>query len=969
MDAARRQQIDTLCAAALDREPRERAAFVAAVCGDDVALRHEVEALLAHARTAEGLTAPVVAVAAYGMGEARATTLAAGTRIGPYEVLAPIGVGGMGEVYRARDTQLMREVAIKILPDSFATDPERLARFRREAKVLASLNHPHIAAVYGLERFGDGQALVMELVGGEDLSQRIARGVIPIDEVLAIAKQIAEALEAAHEQGVIHRDLKPANIKIREDGTVKVLDFGLAKALEPVAGRPGAATMSPTITSPATMTGVGVLLGTAAYMSPEQAKGKPADKRSDIWAFGAVLYEMLTGRRPFEGEDASDTIAAVLRSEPDWNALPNDTPSTIRTLVVRCLQKDVKKRVRDAGDIVIECEQAITISVTSAATPPIVARAFLRRSLVIGLAGLLLGGFITGLAVWRLKPAPAPPVRRLTMLLPSGQRLEGLNLTAIALSPDEKRLAYVASAGGPQQLYVREMDSVEGKPIAGTEGAVSPFFSPDGQWLGFFTVDRLKKVSVSGSQLVILAPVSDYGKGGTWGSDGNIVFASANDSGLSVVPAVGGTAQTLTRLDSRKGEGSHRFPHYLPGGDALLFTTGTGGSWDEARIELLKLSSGERKMLIEGGSDAIYVPTGHLLYLRAGALMSVPVDIDRLEVKGSPVALFHGVLPSTENTGAAQATFASSGSLVYVSGGGRAGERSVVWVDRKGTEQPSQLSPRAYSHPRLSPNDQRVALVIDEGNNANVWVYDFPRGTLTRLTFEGAFGPIWTSDGKKVTFNSNPASLNAPLNLFWKPADSSATEERLTTSENPQAPASWSPNGETLAFNEFDPITGADLWLLSLKEGKKSRPLVRGSFNEFNLSFSPDGRWFAYQSNESGSYEVYVQPFPGPGSKELVSTQGGTEPVWSRDGRELFYRSGDKMMAVGTTTQPTFRAARPEVLFERRYYNQTQSRRDYDVTSDGRRFLMLKESEQATTTTRIEVVLSWFEELKRLVPR
>ncbi len=919
--------------------------------------------------------------------------LITGSRLGSYEILSLLGAGGMGEVYRARDTKLNRDVAIKVLPDLFAADPERLARFRREAQVLAALNHPNIAHIYGLEESNSVRALVMELVEGATLAEllgsaldaaapnaREARqavgvgphgqlrkaGPLPVDQALPIAKQIADALEAAHEQGVTHRDLKPANIKVRDDGMVKVLDFGLAKLAAPLASEAAAMALSqsPTLTTPAA-TLAGVILGTAAYMSPEQARGRTVDKRTDIWAFGCVLYEMLTGKQAFRGEDITEILAAVVKTEPDWQALPADVPSNIRTLLFRCLQKDIKKRVRDAGDIVIECEEALAAPATSVAAPATVAPILSRRSLVVGFAGLLLGGLITGLAVWRLNPAPTAPVSRFTMILPPGQRLAGLYQTAVAFSPDGRRLAYVASAGSPQQLYLREMDSFEGSPVAGTEGAVNPFFSPDGQWVGFFTVDRLKKVSISGGPPVILARVEDFGRGGSWGNDGNIIFASRFDSGLSLVSAAGGTVQSLTTKDRQKAEGSHRFPHHLPGGGGVLFTVGTGGSWDDARIEVLKLGTGERKVLIEGGSDARYVPTGHLVHLRAGTLMAVPVDLDRLEVTGPPVALVEGVLPSTDNTGAAQASFADPGSLVYVSGGGQAGERTLAWVDRTGTEQSLQLPPRSYRHPRLSPDGQRVVLDIDKGNGGDVWVYDLPRGTLTRLTFEAtnAF-PVWASNGKKVTFESTKAG---PTNLFWKPADGSGAQERLTTSENTQNPGPWSPDGETLAFTEADPATGSDIWVLSLKDGRKSQPFLRTPFNEGNLVFSPDGHWVAYQSNESGRDEVYVQPFPGPGSKGLVSTQGGTEPVWSRDGHELFYRSGDKMMVVATMIQPAFRASKPEVLFEKPHYV-LPLLRNYDVTSDGRRFLMLKESEQVAAATHINVVLNWFEELKRRVP-
>jgi serine/threonine-protein kinase len=859
---------------------------------------------------------------------------------------------------------------VKILPESFAIDPERLARFQREAEVLASLNHPNIAAIHGFEE-GDGiRALVLEFIDGPTLADRIAQGPIPLDETLPIARQVADALEAAHERGIIHRDLKPANIKLRPDGAVKVLDFGLAKAfVDPAAGLDGPAyllSQSPTMTSPA-MTRLGVILGTAAYMSPEQARGRTVDKRSDIWAFGCVLYEMLTGIQTFRGDDTTEVLASVVRSEPDWSSLPADTPPNIRALLLRCLQKDVRKRIRDAGDIVLDLDEPSPAAAPASAVAGTSASILSRRSLLVGLAGLMLGGVITGLGVRLLEPPRTTPVTRFMMRLPPGQRLAGLDLTAMAFSPDGRRLAYVASAGGSQQLYLREMDSLEGMPIAGTEGAASPFFSPDGQWVGFFTLNGLKKVPLSGGAPVVLDRLVDFGRGGSWGVDGNIVFSPGFVSGLSLVPATGGTpSRTLTMLDRQKAEGSHRFPPHLPDGRGVLFTVGTGGSWDNARIEVLRLDTGERKVVIEGGSDGRYLPSGHLVYLRAGVLMAVAFDLDRLAVIGPPVGVVEGVLPSTDNTGAAQAAFAEDGSLFYVPGTGRASERRLVWVDRTGTEQALQLPPRPYRHPRLSPDGQRLALDIDEGNGSDVWLYDLFRGTLTRLTFDGGMSPAWTPDGTKVTFESESATAGA-ANLFWKSADGSGADERLTTGDTDQFLSSWSTDEKTLAFVQAAPATGWDIWTLSLENGRKPQAFLQTPFNESDPAFSPDGRWVAYESDESGRVEVYVQPFPGPGSKELVSTDGGTDPAWSRDGRELFYRSGDRMMAVATAIRPTFRASKPEVLFERPYWAAFLLR-NYDVSPDGRRFLMIKESEQAAAAVHINVVQHWLEELKRLVP-
>jgi eukaryotic-like serine/threonine-protein kinase len=938
---------------ALERRPADRAAFLAERCAGRPNLQAEVEALLrAHDEAAGALEVPPAP---------QQERLTAGDRLGPYEVLSALGAGCMGEVYRAHDTKLNRDVALKILPEAFVLDANRVARFEREAQVLASLNHPNIAAIYGFEESLGMQALVLELVEGPTLADRIARGPVPLNQALQIARRIADALEAAHEQGIVHRDLKPANIKVGDEGTVKVLDFGLAKALNPewVAGD---LTQPPTITSLDVMSGVGPLLGTAAYMSPEQAEGRPADKRSDVWAFGCVLYEMLTGKRAFVGMDVRHTLMAVLTREPEWKVLPADTPIQITKLLRRCLQKEHKRRLDSAVAARLEIDDALTTPVADSSPVVPAARRLERLAWTTAVAAVIVVAGGIGIFLF-VRAGPEPVlVSRFTVMLPPGQRLAGLDMTAIAFSPDGKCLAYVATAGGLRQLYLREMDSFEGRPLAGTEGAVSPFFSSDGQSLGFFTVDSLKTVPISGGPAKPLARVDEFGRGGSWASDGSIVFASGLGAGLTLVSAAGGALQSLTTADSRKDEGSHRFPHHLPGGRALLFTVGTRGSWDDARIEVLQLGTGERKTLIEGGSDARYVPTGHLVYLRAGTLMAVPFDLNRLQVTGTAVPLVQGVLRNS--TGAAQATLADTGSLLYVPGTRPISERTFVWVDRTGKEQPLPLRPQAYLHPRLSPDGQRVALDIDQGNRQDPWIYDLSRGGLDRLTERGG-SPVWTSDGEKVTFASSRPG--AP-NLFWKPADGSGIEERLTTSENRQISGSWSPNGETLAFTEVDPATGMDIWTLSLNDARKSKPFLRTQYNEANAAFSPDGHWVAYQSNESGGDEVYVRPFPGPGGKVPISIRGGTEPVWSRDGHELFYLSGDKMMAVATVSQPSFLPSKPEALFEKPYWTDADPSRNYDVTTDGHRFLTVKESEQIAAANQVNVVLNWFEELKRRVP-
>ncbi len=931
--------------------------------------------------------------------------LSAGSKLGPYEILSQLGAGGMGEVYRARDTKLGREVAVKVLPSAFSGDPERLARFEREAQLLASLNHPNIAAIYGLEESGGVHALVMELVEGPTLAERLAgtqplarsreagppsplgRGAggegagsspLPLGEALPIARQIAEALEAAHEKGIVHRDLKPANVKVTPEGKVKVLDFGLAKAF---AGDSSATDLSqsPTVTSGSTREGV--VLGTAAYMSPEQARGKPLDKRTDIWSFGCVLYEALTSRQAFSGETVSDTIAAVLSRNPDWQALPAATPTKILDLLRRCLQKDATRRLHDIADARIEIEETLSGTVEVGAVhdlPRSDREAPLQknwvRALPWGLAAISTLALVA-LTVGNVLRAPRPPTRpvaRFVVPLPPTERLALGLFTAIALAPDGSRLVYVANHAGTTQLYVRAIDRFEVTPIAGTEAASSPFFSPDGQSVGFFAEGKLKKVSLSGGAPLTLcsAPVN---RGASWRPDDTIIFAPSITSGLFRVSAAGGTPKPLTVPDRKKGELSHRWPEILPGGKAVLFTIWTGTTFDDARIGVLSLETGERRVLVEGGTYARYVPSGHLVYARTGGLLAVPFDLKRLEVTGPPASILEGV-SMNPTFGAAEFSSSTDGSLAYVSGGSTVGERTLLWVDRKGAAQPLPAPPRGYRAPRLSPDGQRLAVGI-EGTNSGVWLYELARGTLTRLTASGPIPfPIWTPDGKHVTFVS---ALGGALNLYWMPADGSGAAERLTTSEDAQWESSWSPNGQVLAFSESDPTTGLDIWVLSLEgdpstplgAGRKPQPFLQTPSNEGGGMFSPDGRWLAYVSDESGRNEIYVRPFPGPGGKLQISTEGGTEPMWPRNGRELFYRNGDKMMAAAVETRPAFAAAKPKLLFEGHYETGVFAfQPNYDVASDGQRLLMLKASEQESAATQINVVENWSEELRRLAP-
>jgi Tol biopolymer transport system component len=899
-------------------------------------------------------------------------TIGLGARLGPYEVSALIGEGGMGKVWRAHHTALNRDDALKVLPDAFVSDPDRLARFRREAQVLASLNHPNIAHVYGLEQADGVQALVMELVEGETLAERIARGPIPLDEALPIARQIAGALEAAHEQGIIHRDLKPANVKVREDGTVKVLDFGLAKALEPAGARTRDVTASPTITSPA-MTGVGVLLGTAAYMSPEQARGKPVDKRSDIWAFGCVLYEMLTGRRAFDGETTTEVLARVLERDPDINRLPPTVSANVVRLLRRCLERDPRRRLRDIGDVRFELEEpdvgyeAQVIGRLSA--PASGVRALSQRSLIVSLGMMLLGAAVAGAAIWLLRPAPSGDIRNLatfTIALPQDQRLTSTR-HVVALSPRGTHLVYVAN----NNLYLRAINQltatlIQGTTTTGVSG--DPFFSPDGQWIGFWQNGELKKVAITGGSPVKLCDVPEGTSGASWSADDTIVFGWGG-AGIWRVSGRGGTPERLISVDEKKAESAYG-PQLLPGGREVLFTLGSfvgGGGWNDARIVVQSLDSGERKVVVNGGRDARYVETGHLVYARSGALLAVPFDLARLEVRGGPVPLIEGVRDAgvTTGSGATHFSLSGDGTLVYVPGNPeQETQRKLVWVDRAGAEQPLTAPARAYDFPQLSPDGQRVAVEI----GPQVWLVDLSRDTLTRFTFEGPTNetPHWTPDGKRIVFSS---SKEGPRNLFSQLADGSGGLERLTTSEQLHIPTSLSPDGQLLVFHESATGSQRNISVLRLSD-HKVQPFLRTPFNEGGTRFSPDGRWLAYVSNESGRPEIYVQPYPGPGGKWQVSTEGGTEPAWNRNGRELFYRSGNKMMTVETTTEPSFTVGKPRMLFEAEYLAAAfpQLGSDYDVSADGKRFLMVKEIERAQSTAEVTVVLNWLDELKRRVP-
>jgi hypothetical protein len=897
-----------------------------------------------------------------------------GARVGPYEVTGLIGEGGMGKVWRAHHTALKRDDALKVLPDAFASDADRLARFRREAQVLASLNHPNIAHVYGLEHSDGVQALVMELVEGPTLADRIAQGPIPVDEALPIAKQIAEALEAAHEKGIIHRDLKPANIKLRPDGTVKVLDFGLAKALEPTASSPNLSD-SPTVTSPA-MTQRGVLLGTAAYMSPEQAKGRSADKRSDVWAFGAVLFEMLTGQRAFAGGEIYDVLASVLAREPDWALLPRGLSPTLTTYIKRCLHKDPKQRIGDVQSIRLALEGAFEtgaepiVTTSAAAAPP---RVGWRGAMPWALAGVLVGGVLIW-AVMQPTPAPSTSVTRFSVPLAANESFTGAGRHTVAVSPDGMHVVYTANEG----LSLRRLDQLQTTPIPGTTGAREPFFSSDGQWIGFWAGGQLKRMSVSGGAPVTLSAVMLPWGASWWGADGTI-FLGQGPQGIMRMPGAGGAPEML--IPVKDGELAHG-PQMLPGGEWVLFTLRPTGvnQWNQAQIVMQSLTTGERIVLIEGGRDARYLPTGHLLYAHDDVLLAVPFDLVARRVTGGPVPLVEG-LGSAGNTAVAQFNVAAKGSLVYVPAGAIApagAQRTLVWVDRRGTETPLAAPPRGYVYPRLSPDGTRVALDTRDPSGTDIWIWDVARETLTRLTFDPGSdrAPAWSPDGRRIAFSS--MRDGSPGNVFWQAADGTGTAERLVEDKRVMFPASFSPDASqifiTVATGGATGIQDEndDIAVVSREMKNRATPLLATMFGERNAEVSPDGRWLAYESDESGREEIYVRPFPDvQGGRWQVSTGGGTRPLWARNGRELFYLvPPGRVMSVPIQSGASFRAGNPQVVFDGPYVAPNSSR-TYDVSPNGERFLMIKAASQDKTSgspPSIIVVEGWFEELKRRVP-
>ncbi len=857
----------------------------------------------------------------------------------------------MGVVYRARDTKLGRDVALKVLPEDIQHDAERLSRFEREARLLASLNHPNVATLHGFEEADGTRFLVMELVEGETLADRIARHPLPIEEALPLFRQIAEGLEAAHDKGIIHRDLKPSNVKLTPEGKVKVLDFGLAKVLT-AGSASGPQSESPTVTrSPSES---GVILGTAAYMGPEQARGKALDKRTDIWAFGCCLFEALTGRAAFLGETVSDTIARILEREPAWTALPGRTPRRVRELLASCLTKDPANRLRDIGDARIEIAKALADPEESP-----------RPHTGVPVAAVAIAIVSAAVALWSLTHTPEPEVRRAIraiLPLPEGEALvRDPPGPSVAISPDGQYVGYVVNEDS-RRIYLRRLESLEARHIEGSEGAHTPFFSPDGEWIGFVKDRTLFRAAVSGGAPLQISDIGEAPRGVDWSGDG-LVFSGGSSTGLFRVPKVGGEPEVLTVLDRGRREKSHRFPQMLPGGDTVLFTlaTSTTESWDHASIAVGSIKTGEYKVVLEGGVQARYSPTGHIVYARGGSLYAVNFDLKKLEVTGQPVPVLPEIMTTPEG-GEAEFALAANGSLVYAPGLSRTKDRRVVWVDRHGRVEPLIETPRPFTALRLSPDGRYLAFQI-AACIESIWLYEIARGALTRWTSEWDNAtPVWAPSGQEIAFTSARASA---YNLYSRAVDGRGDAELLATSDYTRLPSSWSPDGAVLAFFEYAVETGTDIWLLPISGNRKAEPFLNGRANEEWPAFSPNGRWIAYQSDETGELEIYLRQFPGGAGMRPVSTGGGSYPVWNPNGKELFYRSGDKMMAVAVETDGELVLGRPTVLFERGY---PPGYATFAVTPDGQRFIDLDDSVAEPPPTHLVLVQNFGEELKRLVP-
>lgn len=878
-----------------------------------------------------------------------------GSTIGSkYEVIEELGRGGMGVVYKAKDTKLKRTVALKFLSPELTRDEEAKERFIHEAQTASALDHPNICTVHEIDEDEGQMFIAMAYIEGQSLREKAKAGPLKLNEALDIAIQVAQGMHEAHEKGVVHRDIKSANIMVTAKGQAKIMDFGVAK----LAGQ-------------TRFTRTGTTMGTVAYMSPEQTRAEKVDYRTDIWSLGVVIYEMVTGQLPFKGDYEQAVVYSILNEEPEsLTSVRTGVPMELERIVNKALIKDPAARYQHVDELAVDLRAVDVdkVGISKISTPGVRAQAprqFVRLKEVkqLGIATLIviITALVTFVAVWNLKPgATKKPqtVRRLIINLKSNERLGGTVYgNDLAISPDGKQLVYVASDGNVIQLYHRPMDQLDATSLPGTEGAEHPFFSPDSRWVGFFLTGELKKLRLGSARPQTICKGGAIPQGATWSPDGSIIFSVLN-SGLLHVSASGGIPKAITTPDVEKDEIGHRFPVMLPGGKAVLFHIDRGGWLQDTRVAVLSLRTKKWQVILEEeGYYPHYVSTGHILYVQAGMPMAVPFDLRRLKISGTPLPILEDVAVGEE--GKINFSFSRDGTLVYASRRSEEENINLVWVNRRGQITVTEKEQRLYSHPRISPDGKKVAVNIER----DLHVYDVESGTLNKITFKKTITyPVWTPDGKHLVF---AADWGGKLDLYWKLADGSAEAEKLFSSEYPIYPASWSPNGESLAFYEINPNTQRDIWILSIKN-RTAKPIIASQFNERVPMFSPDGRFISYVSNDSGRDEIYVQPFSITGAKWQISEGGGTEPMWSPDGRELFYRAGNKMMSVKVETEPSFKWGKPQKLFEGRFLSHLNFS-NYHIHPDGDRFLMAKAKEK-TSINQIHVVLNWFEELKRLVP-
>jgi serine/threonine-protein kinase len=941
---------DELLDRALALPAGARPGFVREAAGSDAELAEALQSILAEATAEDGFLAPGGPLSGR-LGEELARVLheseptrslvSVGTRIAHYEVLEAIGHGGMGEVFRARDLLLGRDVAIKVLPQHFAHDRERRLRFQREAQVLASLSHPGIAAIYGIAPTEEFDALVLEFVTGSTLSHRLRSGAFPIDEALAAARLLAEALEAAHRRGIVHRDFKPGNIKIAPDGATKILDFGLAKAI----GGSGADPDDLDLTGD-----TGRILGTPAYMSPEQARGRAVDLRTDIWAFGCVLFEMLTGTRAFQGDSRSDVIARVIERDPPFELLPAGTPAPVRRLLRRCLEKDQKRRLGYIGDAVLDLDDAVRDPADAGRPHAFTGTPTRRRWMTLGItmaAGA--AGLAAGMGLTRWQKTPPRALTRLAVAVPEGDALAPAFQPLVAISPDERTIVYRARRGGVAQLFRRSLDDLEPRAIEGTENATGPFFSPDGRWLGFDSDGVLKRLPLAGGPAVTIA-AAPGGATASWGPGDIIVFATNTGRVLQRVSASGGAVTTLSQLDKGRGDTLHLLPQVLPDGTTVIFTviSGTG-----RLVSSLSLTTGETRVLTQG-THGRYIETGHLVFARDGSLWVAPFDARRVGLTGEPTALAEKVEATDQSVW--HFAVGPAGTMVYMPPATTVGQRRLAWIDRKGRETPFNIEPGPYERLSLSPKDHRVALALRSADNTDIWVGD-ERGALSRLTLDPTIEtmPVWSPDGRRVAFRSEQKGPG----IFTRVADGSGEAERLTETSGPiHSPYSWTPDGRALLFAVFRSFRSQAIASVTT-DNRQVRVLLDGEFAQLDPQVSPDGRWLAYQSDETGRFEVYVRPFPEVDRQRWpVSTAGGMSPRWSGDGGELFYFDGAALNAVSVSGAPGFRAGAATRLFEiKPFFGRLGP--DYEVSRDTQRFLFMFDVPAVSPQARLILVQHW----------